>query len=319
MRVSKRSSARRRSVSPRALWPKRKFSPTDTCVAPSAPTSTSSMNCCAVRAAKSRSNGTTTSSCTPSDSTSAALRCRSVSSRGAAPGATTAVGCGSNVSDRVGARDDLAMAEVHAVERPDGDAPRARLARRAGRDLHARKPTTGFRAPSLGSATAIGPSASTSSTGPPPSLPSPAGATVPGPASARGPAGTRAAGHRDRHAVRGALRVVAGEPHRRHEAQRVGERDDPRGVGVGDRERPDRRAPQLRAVRVAEVGDQRAHVRAGGAVDRERRAVVLAPELLEAVDRDRPRRRARPPPPPARARTRACRRPSRRCRRAGAA
>ena len=71
--------------------------------------------------------------------------------------------------DGVGARDDLAVAEVHAVERPDRDAPRARLDVGQARDLHARKPTTGFSAPSRGSATAIGPSASTSSTAAAPS------------------------------------------------------------------------------------------------------------------------------------------------------
>ena len=42
--VSKRPSAASSAGSPCALWPKRKFSPTDTRVAPSAPTRTSSMN-----------------------------------------------------------------------------------------------------------------------------------------------------------------------------------------------------------------------------------------------------------------------------------
>jgi len=57
IRVSKRLSAASNSESPCARWPKRKFSPTETWVAESAPTRTSSMNCCALRAAKSRSNG----------------------------------------------------------------------------------------------------------------------------------------------------------------------------------------------------------------------------------------------------------------------
>ena len=42
------------------------------------------------------------------------------------------------------------------------------------------------------------------------------------------------------------------------------------------------RPPQLDAVGVAEVGDQRAHVGARRALDRERRALAVAPELLEA-------------------------------------
>ena len=61
-RVSNRPSARRQAASPCARLPKWKFSPTLTWVAPSRPTSTSSMNCWALRPAKSRSNGMTTSS-----------------------------------------------------------------------------------------------------------------------------------------------------------------------------------------------------------------------------------------------------------------
>ena len=47
----RRAAGRRR---PCAWWPKRKFSPTDTCVAPSAPTRTSSMNSCGACAANER-------------------------------------------------------------------------------------------------------------------------------------------------------------------------------------------------------------------------------------------------------------------------
>ena len=46
-RVSNSLRERSRSGSPLALLPKRKFSPTDTCVAPSFSISTSSMNCSA--------------------------------------------------------------------------------------------------------------------------------------------------------------------------------------------------------------------------------------------------------------------------------
>ena len=51
-------------------------------VAPSAPTSTSSMNCSAVRCANSASNGITIISCTPSEAISSALRSGVVSSFG---------------------------------------------------------------------------------------------------------------------------------------------------------------------------------------------------------------------------------------------
>src|SRR5215218_1918273 len=67
----------------------------------------------------------------------------------------------------VRAADDLAVAEVHAVEGPDGHAPRAWLDVGQARDPHARNPTMGFScAPGRGSAIAMGPSASTSSTSP---------------------------------------------------------------------------------------------------------------------------------------------------------
>ena len=96
--VRNRSSADSSAESPCALWPKRKFSPIATCVAPSAPTSTSSMNSAAEQAANPRSNGITTSSLTPSSATSSALRVSVVSSLGVCWGATTDTGCGSNVS-----------------------------------------------------------------------------------------------------------------------------------------------------------------------------------------------------------------------------
>ena len=72
------------------------------------------------------------------------------------------------------------------------------------------------------------------------------------------------------------------------------------------RERADRRAPQLDAVGVAEVGDQRAHVGPRRAGDRERRAVAVAPAAPRSGRRDlalgdldrlpRARQRVRAPP-----------------------
>ena len=197
----------------------------------------------------------------------AALRRRSVSRRGAAPGCTTAVGCGSNVS--------TVSAPAMTSRWPRCTPSKVPTATRRGRgcdvgqarDPHARKPTTGFSAPSR----ALG------------DRDRPVGVDE---QHRRGVARRSPSPTATPCAARRASSPV--EQQRRHEAQRVRQRDEPRRVGVGDRERPDRRAPQLGAVRVAEVGDQRAHVRAGRALDRERRAVVLAPQLLEAVDGDRP-------------------------------
>ena len=59
-----------------------------------------------------------------------------------------------------------------------------------------------------------------------------------------------------------------------------------RGAGILDREWPDRGSPQLLAVGVAEICDERAHVGARGALDQELRSLALAPALLEAVDGD---------------------------------
>jgi hypothetical protein len=96
-RVVKRSSARSSAVSPCAPWPKRKFSPTLTCAAPSRPTSTSSTNSAALRRASASSKDTTTISPTPREPISSALRSGVVRSRGARAGATTLAGCGSKV------------------------------------------------------------------------------------------------------------------------------------------------------------------------------------------------------------------------------
>ena len=181
------------------------------------------------------------------------------------PGETTRRGMRVERQHGVGALDHLAVAAVHAVERcrrRRGASRRLDVGQRG--DLHARKPTTGLSAPSgRGSATAIGPSASTSRTCP-----------VGRPPGTATPWAARRASLARRGAITG------------RNAQRLGERHEPRRVGVLDAERADRRAAQLLAVGVAQVGDQAAHVGARGALDRERRAVLVAPELLEAVDGD---------------------------------
>ena len=135
---------------------------------------------------------------------SSALRSSDVSSCGARVGAQDDGGCGSNVSDGVGAADDLAVAEVHAVERPDGEAPRAALGVLEACQVTFMRGSLRWASacPSRGSATAIGP-----------------------PASDEQHRALRPPGIRDRPAVRRAARASSlVQAHRRHEAQRVGER-----------------------------------------------------------------------------------------------
>ena len=118
------------AASPRARLPKRKFSPTDTHCASSRAISSWSMNSCAVCAMRSPSNGITTSSSTPRPAIRSAFCSSVVSSFGAASGATTVRGCGSNVSTLSAPRDDRAVADVHAVELADRQS--ARPGRRVG-------------------------------------------------------------------------------------------------------------------------------------------------------------------------------------------
>ena len=136
----------------------------------------------------------------------------------------------------------------------------------------ARKPTTGFRAPSRGSATAIGPSVSTSRTGPCPTCgprPSPAASTAtPCDAWRAAPASRCTTGRKLSASVRDSI----GGRRDRRPRRRTGRS----------------RAAQLLAVGVAQVGDQAADVGARRALDREaaRGSVTVAPELLEAVHGD---------------------------------
>src|SRR5918994_3269830 len=270
-RVSNASCARSSTVSPLALLPKRKFSPTETVRAPSRSTSSRSMNSWAVWAANEPSNGITTSSRTPSAAIRSALIASGVSSFGADSGATTKRGCGSKVSTvsapritsrwpmctpsnsptaRYRSRRRASGSQVVSIRRPSlaaeaYDGLQEILATRLGdRDqaVHVREPREG--------------------------------------AGRRGGRGTP--GHRHGHAVARPAGVGALQAHLRQERQRVTERHEPLPVGVGDLERADRGPAQLEAVGVAQVGDERAHVGARGALDQQAGAVVLAPELLEA-------------------------------------
>ena len=113
--------------SPAARWPKRKFSPTETCVACRRSTSTWSMNSSGLCCAKPSSNGITTSSSTPSAAISSVFASRLVSSFGAASGRTTWQRVGLERQHGVAAARSPRDGRVDAVEFAHGHAPRARL------------------------------------------------------------------------------------------------------------------------------------------------------------------------------------------------
>ena len=139
-----------RSGSPFAPLPKRKFSPTETCVAPSCSISTSWTN-----------------SSADFDGEVAVERDRDELVH-AEPGDQVALDRGRveqlrqrlrrddaermrvEREHRVAAPDYLAVAEVDAVERPDRDLARARLGVRQRRDLHGANTTSGWISPSRG-------------------------------------------------------------------------------------------------------------------------------------------------------------------------
>ena len=247
-RVSKRVSARSSSSSPAALWPKRKFSPTLTCSACSVPTRTSSMKLCALRAANSSSNGMTTNSWTPRSPMSSALRSSVVSRRGAPPGATIAAGCGSKVT--------TVSAPRMTSRWPRWTPSKVPTAIRRGRGCTSESGVTFIRG-TLRRASAG----------------RPRGAPRWPPARRRRPAGRARPRprRRCRLAVAGAPRGVGVDLDARQEGERLLERQDALRIGVRDVERPDARAPQLLAVAVAQLGDERAHVGPGRALDEELR------------------------------------------------
>ncbi len=214
--VSKRSSAASSRGSPCALWPKRKFSPIDTCAgAERADEHVVDELPARSAAANSASKGITISSRTPSEAISSALRSSVVSSLGVCWGATTDTGCGSNVS--------TLSAPVITSRWPrctPSKVPTATL-RAAARSTSGRRVTFT------------------------------AAQTI-----------WRARRAPDRARSRGGSR-----------------HGSPRGGGATASRTsngPIAVRLQLQAVGVAEVGDQRAHVGAGAALDREARARQLA-------------------------------------------
>ena len=230
-RVCAASSA----ASPCARWPKRKFSPTETWVAPRRATSSWSMNSCAVCDMRSPSNGITISSSTPSAAIRSAFCSSVVSSLGADCRRDHRARVRFERQDAVGTGDHLAVAGVHAVELAHREA--ARPGRRVGEPngVHQpRKPTMGLRvAPPRGSASAIRP------------------VRVAQPDRCPG-----AAGNGDAVGRLGGVLGARGRPRAGTRARRRG--DQALLVGVRDVEVADAGPAQLDAVRVAEVHDQRA-------------------------------------------------------------
>ncbi len=138
-RVSNSSCERRNSAVPCAPLPKRKFSPTETCVAPSRSISTSSTNSsadCSEKLAVERDHHQLVDAQARDQ---VALDRERAISLGAASGWITASGCGSKVSTVSRAADDLAVAEVDAVEGADRDLARLGPGLDVGElgDLHA--------------------------------------------------------------------------------------------------------------------------------------------------------------------------------------
>ena len=167
-RVSKRSSPASSAGSPLALWPKRKFSPTETCVA------LQRVDEDLVDELGGGLGGALAVEGHDHDLLDAeiARQPRLALERGQQARRARRVqdrdGMGLEGHDRVRAGDHLAVADVDAVERADGHAARAGLGVGQADDpgAHPRKPTTGLSPPSRGSAMATGPSSSTSRTSP---------------------------------------------------------------------------------------------------------------------------------------------------------
>ena len=238
--VSKRPAARSISASPCARLPKRKFSPTETRVAPSRSTSSWSMNSCAVarrtrcrtgsrRAPRRRA---------PRSGRPCARACQQLR-RGV--GATTARGCGSNVSTVSEPRITSRWPRCTPSNSPTATRRGAVLRVGEPGDLHQpRKPTTGLSVP------------------PPARLGDGDQARVVAQAA-------RALGARRRRRRRAPARraSLAVELDRRQEARAHRRAPISRSASASATSNaPIARAPQLDAVGVAELGDQRAHVRA---------------------------------------------------------
>src|SRR4051794_29542893 len=265
-RASKASWRRSRSASPMALCPKRKFSPTETRSAPRRSTSTLSTNSCAPWAAKERLKGMTTSSRTPRPATRSALTSSEVSSLGAASGATTARGCGSKVS--------TVSAPSITSRWPRWTPSNSPTATWRGRGSASGSQVTFMSSPSAAEAygglqRAVRPRLGDGDQ---------AVVVEEADEAFRVP--------RDRSAVggpagRGRVQTDGGQ-----ERERLVQRQDALRVGRRDLEGADRGAAQRVAIGVAEVGDERAHVGARGALDHERRPVLLAAGELEARDLD---------------------------------
>ena len=251
-----RSRARGTRACPRAPLPKRKFSPTDTLLGAragrSGPPRRTPPRCAT---ANSRSNGITTSSSTPRP----AIRSRLIGERHdqlrrAPPGGSPTSGCGSKVSTVSLPRITSRWPTWTPSKVPMATRARPRVGRPASReagDLHAREHYDGLqvRRP-RGSAIASSSPPCVRRTGPVRRARRP---RAPAPRGRPAPPRPRSSARSGRNASASATGTT------------------PLGVGVLEPEGPDRRALELLAVGVAEVGHELAHVGARRALDLERR------------------------------------------------
>ena len=207
---------------------------------------------------------------------SSALRSSVVSRRGAPPGATMAAGCGSKVT--------TVSAPRMTSRWPRWTPSKVPTAIRRGRGSTSESGVTFIRG-TLRRASAG----------------RPRGAPRWPPGRRRRPARTcstsGSASRVDRLPVTGAPRGVGVDLDARQEGERLLERQHALGIGVLDGEGPDPRAPQLLAVAVAQLGDERAHVGPGRALDEELRR---DPRGATAARSGRRRPRARAPRRPRR-------------------
>ena len=276
---------------PWARLPNRKLSPTETCTAPRRSIRTSRTNSSAVSEAKPVVERDHDELLDAQPGDQVALDIEGADQLGRRLGVDDRQRVRVEGEHRVGAPDHLAMPEMDTVEGADGDParPRARLDVWKRGDPHAGANTTTGRTS--------------------PARESPIASSSPSCVSRISPVALSSP------RMRLPLRMAAASsPDRTSSGMKASA--SRRGTRIARRqrvlqpERADRRSLELVAVGVAQVRYERAHVRAGGALDLERGAVVLVPEQLRPVDRDRARPSARGSRPPARARRRASLPPS---------
>ena len=140
-RVSKRGSSRSICASPWALWPKRKFSPTLTCVAATRSTSTCSTKSLRVLGGERAVERDHHQLLDTQRGDQLRLAVERRQQLGLRARRDHRLRVRIERHDGLRPRDHLPVTEVHTIERPDRDLARPRLHVGEVRELHARKPT----------------------------------------------------------------------------------------------------------------------------------------------------------------------------------